>query len=248
MIPCNSLISRYGQLCIFVLLQLVAGLVFLIQIRADLWPVWLALTISSTLALGLARFWHDGRWWMLIHAFFLPLVWLMLFMDIDPIFYLMAFALSWLLFGRIAVNRAPLYLSNRRVLEILETHLPHGGRFLDIGAGSGTVLAWLANRRPDLVLTGIEQAWLPWLIGRLRLPGSVKWIRGDYRELDFSHFDAAYAFLSPIPMAALWIKVSAEMQSGTLFLSNTFAIPGIEPDDIIELGDWKNGKLLLWRM
>lgn len=191
---------------------------------------------------------HDGRWWLLIHAMFLPLVYAGLALEIHPGWYLLAFLVSFLLFGRGTVDGAPLYLSNRKVLALLADRLPHGASLLDIGAGSGTVLIWLARKRPDLVLTGIEQAWLPWLMGRLRLPASVNWLRGDYHALDLATFDAAYAFLSPVPMTDLWTKVSAEMRPGTLFLSNTFEVPGVEPDEVIELNDWKGGKLLLWRM
>jgi len=240
--------GRNGQLYLFILIQILTALLFLASWTVVMWPVWLALVIPCVFAICLAKCWHDGRWWMLIHAVFLPLICVSLFLDFDPVWYLLAFVLSWLLFGRVAANRAPLYLSNRQVLQELQTHLPQDARFLDVGAGSGTVLAWLAKHRPDLVLTGIEQAWLPWWVGRQRLDASVKWIRGDYSSLDFADFDAVYAFLSPAPMAELWLQVKAEMRPGGLFLSNTFIVPGFEPDEVIELGDWKNGKLLVWHI
>lgn len=212
------------------------------------WHGGFALLASCTLAVVLAWYWHDGRWWRVIHAVFWPAVLLALQLELAPGWYLLAFGVSWLVFGSGAANRVPLYFSNRKALAVLEKQLPTGARLLDIGAGSGTVLAWLAKRRPDLLLTGIEYAWLPWLIGRLRLPRRVNWLRGDYREISFAGFDASYAFLSPVPMTALWQKARDEMPAGALFLSNTFEVPGVAPDEVIELGDWKGGKLLLWRM
>lgn len=212
------------------------------------WHGVVVLLISSGLSAALAWRWHDGYWWGCIHALFLPAILLALRLELAPGWYLFAFGISWLIFGSGAANRVPLFLSNRKVLEVLEEQLPAGARLLDIGAGSGTVLAWLAKRRPDLQLTGIEYAWLPWLIGRLRLPRQVNWLRGDYREISFADFDAGYAFLSPVPMAELWQKAHAEMPAGALFLSNTFEVPDVTPDEVIELGDWKGGKLLLWRM
>lgn len=237
-----------SQLFIFVCIEALAIALCLALLATRQVSIWASLSASSLFALAAAWRWHDGRWWMLIHALFLPLALLALQLDISPLWYLLAFALSWLVFGRVAVSRAPLYLSNRQVLEVLEKHLPQDGCFLDIGAGSGTVLAWLAQRRPDLQLHGIEHAWLPWLLGRLRLPRSVRWLRGDYQALNLAHFDITYAFLSPVPMADLWQKACVEMRPGTLFLSNTFTVPGVEPDEIIELGDWKGGRLLLWHM
>ena len=237
----------YRQLCIFLLLQALAGIVFCVQLWA-VRSVSLSLATSSAVAVFASLYWQDGRWWAFIHALFLPLIVLMLWVDLNPAWYLLAFGISWLVFGRVAANRAPLYLSNSYVLEALAQHVPHGGHFLDVGAGSGTVVSWLAKQRPDLVLTGIEQAWLPWLVGRTRLPRSVTWLRGDYHDLDFGGFTVAYAFLSPVPMADLWSKARSEMPANSLFLSNSFNIPGVPPDEIIELHDWKGGKLLLWRI
>jgi hypothetical protein len=110
------------------------------------------------------------------------------------------------------------------------------------------VLAALRRARPDLLLSGIEHAWLPWLVGRLRLPKDVSWRCDDYRHISFADTDLLYAFLSPLPMADLWQKAQREMKPGSLFISNTFSVPGQVPDQIIELNDWKRGRLLLWRM
>lgn len=240
--------GQRSQLTIFLLIQLAnlsgwGGLFFFAN-----FPVWLALGIPGAVALLAAWRWHDGYWWLPIHALFLPFALLALRLEIAPLWYLAAFGLSWLVFGHVGRSRVPLYLSNRQALVQLEQLLPQGARLLDIGAGTGTVLAWLVQQRPDLQLCGVELAWLPWLIGRLRLPRSVNWQRADYRTLDFSDFDVTYAFLSPAPMAELWQKACAEMPKNSLFVSNTFSVPEQTPDEIIELGDWKGGKLLLWRM
>ena len=49
-------------------------------------------------------------------------------------------------------------------------------------------------------------------------------------------------------MDEVWQQARAQMKSGSLLISNSFAVPGVTPDQVIELNDWKNGKLLLWRM
>lgn len=195
-----------------------------------------------------ARRWHTGRWWQIIHALFPVLVYLATQLELSPGWYLLAFGLCWLVFGQVASSGVPLYLSNRPALELLSERIPQNVNFLDVGAGTGTVLACLARTRPDLALSGIEHAWLPWLVGRLRLPASVDWQRGDYRLSSFSKVDVLYAFLSPVPMRDLWQKARQEMRTGSWFISNTFEVPGEEPDEIIELNDWKRGRLLLWRM
>ena len=96
--------------------------------------------------------------------------------------------------------------------------------------------------------SGVEQAKAPWIWGKLRLPSSVRWLNADYQSLDLADFDCIYAFLSPAVMDEVWQQARAQMKSGSLLISNSFAVPGVTPDQVIELNDWKNGKLLLWRM
>lgn len=227
----------------FFLIQSGCGLVFLFLADSRL-----AVLLAPSLAVLLAWFWHDGRWWLLIHALFLPLVLCALDLGIAPVWYLGVFLVLWLIFSPALTRRVPLYLTGSAALEILETHLPMQARVLDAGAGTGTVVRGLARLRPDLQLVGIEQALLPWCCGYLLRPSSVRWLKGDYAGLDFADYDVVYAFLSPAAMPGLWEKARGRMRPGSILISNTFAVPGVEADEEIELNDWKNGKLLIWRM
>ncbi|MEH6461507.1 class I SAM-dependent methyltransferase [Chitinimonas sp. JJ19] len=221
---------------------------------ALVWLGWLAVSYWLPVQVGLAvlgaRMLGQPRWWLLIHALFAPAIVLGLWLDLPPWIYLLAFTLAWLLFGRIDRSRVPLYLSNQATLAALEPLLPKGASVLDIGAGTGTVLAGL-GRRSDLQLTGVEHAWLPWLLGwcRLRLSGRpIAWLRGDMMAVPLRDFDVVYAFLSPAAMPAVWQKARQEMASGSLLISNTFAVPDVTADRIIEVNDWKGARLHLWRM
>jgi hypothetical protein len=48
-------------------------------------------------------------------------------------------------------------------------------------------------------------------------------------------------------MAKLWDKVRREMRPGTLFVSNSFAVPGNEPDRVVPL-DGAGSGLYVWRL
>ena len=85
--------------------------------------------------------------------------------------------------------------------------------------------------------------WLRALMNRSRYRMS----RQDLWQCDLAAHDIVYAFLSPVPMAALWRKAVAEMRPGTLFVSNTFAVPGVAPDEIVE-GAGGRRALYVWRM
>jgi hypothetical protein len=60
--------------------------------------------------------------------------------------------------------------------------------------------------------------------------------------------DVVYAYLSPVPMARLWCKVCEEMPSGSRFISNTFPVPGVEPERVVELDDFHHSRLYVYRV
>lgn len=208
------------------------------------WPLQACLASLASIVVG------QPRWWWLIHATFAPALVLALWLDWSPWWWLAAFVLAALLFGRVDRSRVPLYLSNRQALQALDQLIAGPARVLDLGAGTGTVLAWLA-RRQDLRVDGIEHAWLTCLIarGRLALQRSRARVwRGDMMALDLADYDVVYAFLSPAAMPALWRKAKQEMRSGSLLVSNSFVVPGVPADSVLELNDWKGARLYLWRM
>jgi hypothetical protein len=49
-------------------------------------------------------------------------------------------------------------------------------------------------------------------------------------------------------MPALWEKARREMRAGSLLVSNTFVVPGVAPDRVIEVDDTRGSRLLVWQM
>jgi SAM-dependent methyltransferase len=119
---------------------------------------------------------------------------------------------------------------------------------LDIGCGIGTLLAALAPRRADLRLTGIETAPIPFALAflRTRKHSGVTVVRGDFFAYSWAEYDLVYAFLSPAPMRAVWEKARREMRPGSLFVSNSFTVPGREPECIVEVADRRRTRLLVF--
>jgi SAM-dependent methyltransferase len=231
----------------FVLIQLSAMILAALMVSTFKWPaLFWAMSVAALSLLGALR-WHDRKWWGLIHGAFPFLLLLALNMPIDSRWYLGALLLSWMIFGGVLRNRVPLYLSNAQALKILADQVPEGARFIDLGAGTGTVLAWFVRYRPDVCVNGIELAWIPWLIGRFRLARSkAKWQHGDVFAVDLATYDVVYAYLSPEPMTQLWEKVINEMRPGSLLISNSFDIPSAPPARVLDIGDWKGSRLLVW--
>lgn len=213
------------------------------------WPYfgWTAETMpwfETSLAIGavalvFASVSRQPWWWRVIHGAFMPLVWLTQSLNIDPVWFLAGFVFLLLVFRGALSGQVPLYLSNKETVTALAELLAARGdsRFLDLGAGLGSTTVPLADTLPDSHFTGYENAPLTWLVGRFFSLGrpNIHWRWDDLWQAKLGDYDVVYAFLSPAPMAQLWAKVETEMVAGSLFISNSFPVPGVAPSSIIEV-------------
>ena len=163
-----------------------------------------------------------------------------------------ALAALLLVYGGGILTRVPLYNSGRAAWEALLALLPSGPvALVDLGAGLGGPLAFLARERPDSSFRGVEASPLTCLAAWLRtLPrrGNCRIRWGSLWREDLSGYDVVYAFLSPAPMPALWAKAVREMKPGSLLVSNTFTVPGQEPQRRIPLPGRADACLLIWML
>jgi SAM-dependent methyltransferase len=209
--------------------------------------------LQGIVAARLGRGLGMEAWWLPIHALFVPgLVWTLQF-GLPPVYALAAFCILASLYWGVSQTRVPLFLSSRAAAQAVADLLPPEGRFtfLDLGCGLGGVLASLARARPAGRYYGIESAPVPFLLSRLRAALVARSCRiswGDFRDLDLGRYDVVYAYLSPAAMGDLWHKASREMRSGSLLISNSFAVPGVPPALTVATGAQVNSRLLLWRM
>lgn len=207
--------------------------------RAEAMP-WLQTSlVIGGVALLFATLSRQPWWWRVIHGGFMPLVWYTHTLAIDPGWFLFAAILLLLVFRGALSGQVPLYLSNRQTVTALGELIAERGpiHFLDLGAGLGSTTVPLADARPDCQFTGYENAPLTWLVGRFFSFGrnNIHWRWDDLWQARLGDYDVVYAFLSPAPMPRLWEKVQAEMAPGSLFISNSFPVPGVTPDRIIDV-------------
>jgi hypothetical protein len=166
--------------------------------------------------------------------------------------YLALFAALALVFGGGLLSRVPLYHASRDAWEKLEDLVPDRPdlRFVDLGCGFGGPVARLAARRPEGIFVGVEASPFTWLVAWLRcLPRRNAHIRlGSLWRTDLAVFDVAYAFLSPVPMPALWAKARREMRPGTRFISHSFDVPGATPQRVIPVKGRDGARLLVFEL
>ncbi len=194
-----------------------------------------------------------ATWWAPIHMVLPFAVAAALLWRLPPWVFLAAFV-GLLLFYWNSVSGVPLYLTNRETRAALAGLLPEAGgfRFVDLGSGFGGPLIDLAGRRPDGEFVGVESAPMPYAATRLRLllqrrpNAAVRY--GDLMKHDLAPYDVVYCFLSPVPMPALYEKAKREMRPGSLFVSNTFAVPDRPADEMRAVADGRRTTLHVWRM
>lgn len=212
------------------------------------------LILQGSIAAMIGRLLQLPYWWVPIQLLLPAAVAFTISLALPPWVFLLAFLSLLLLQWNSAADRVPLYLSNRKTWQALAEVLPiDGGHHLvDIGSGLGCTLFYLARERPDLRFSGIESAPLPYAIAWLRLKWSrlpnVHLIYGNFWKEKLSDYDLLYCFLSPVPMQGLYDKARREMRAGSLFISNSFAVPGIPADHTVSVPDRRQTQLYCWRL
>ena len=239
--------------------QLVGGIVTVIAmafLRKLGWPahpatlciIWGAVAAAATLPMGLAR------WWLPVQAVAPVLMWIALDLQppawIFPVVFVALLAVYWNAIG----EGVPLYLTNARTWEAVERLLPKRSDLMiaDLGSGLGGTLWYLSEARTDCRFKGFETAPLVYLMSRIRQlaePRPNLTIRFlSLWRADLGQFDVVYCFLSPAPMERLYAKAKREMKPGSLFISNSFAVPDVNPNEVVEVDDRRQTKLLVYRM
>ncbi|MDP2877740.1 MAG: class I SAM-dependent methyltransferase [Holophaga sp.] len=216
-------------------------------------PFWLWVALQALLAASLAAWWGLGPWWRVFQILVPVALGWQLGHAVSAWVYPSLLAVVFLVFGGGILTRVPLYNSGSAAWDELLTLIPEGERWrvVDLGAGLGGPLAALAHRRPEARFIGVEASPLVWLIAWLRCLPWKKNCRiqaGSLWRFPLAEIDLAFAFLSPAPMAALWEKACTEMKPGTLLISHSFQIPGVEPERRISLPGRPGACLLLYRI
>lgn len=253
----KTILESIHPLWLVLLTQLVT--LWLVKLSATVWVDWLMglsyvqgfLLLQVSLSVLLSWFIRLPRWWLWVQAVLpLGLYWGATQTFIDPLWFASLALLLMLVFSAVLKDRVPLYLTNRSthqaLMELARTYQVKS--MLDLGSGLGGVVRALA--RAGLHAKGVEYspllAWLSQLWCRWSGLGQV--VRGDMWQTDLSQVDMVYAFLSPVPMSRLWQKACSEMRSGSLLVSNSFAIEDVEPLEVWELSDGRQTQLFIYQI
>lgn len=247
---------RWPPIAVALVLQtvgaaLAVGTAFLLAPTGVVLRPMMAAFVTGAFAAALSVVAKQDPWWVVIQLLFTPAVVLVASTQLRSEIWIGLFlglvAVYWTTFR----TQVPLYLSSRKVRVALVPLLPSGPfSFMDVGSGIGGVLTDLAGMRPDGEYHGIESAPVPWLISWLRVTlGRQRNCHahlGSLWKCDLSRYDVVFAYLSPVPMAALWEKVAREMRPGSTFISNTFVVAAAKPTRTVQIDDLHKSILHVW--
>jgi len=239
-------------------LALLAVGVYLLQnVVAPPYPVWVLVLVQSLLAAGLTNKFGLPSWWRWIQ-FLIPWgLFVAIEFQINPWIGLVGFILLWLIFANASKERVPLYLTNattrQAFIEIINYVQKHRNgadsqlRFMDLGCGLGGNVVFMSQQPQIIESQGVETAPIPYLIARVltALRGG-KVFAQDLWKTPLEECSIVYAFLSTEPMPKLWEKVKSEMKPGSVFVSNSFPVPEVDPTEIWELADSRQTKLFIY--
>ena len=213
-------------------------------------PLLFWLTVHGLVTAALSHWRTREPWWT---AFHLAMPWLALLalqwqvpLWVYPVLALLLLAV----FSPVLRDRVPFFLSSDQVAQALlqimsQRQTPS---FVDLGCASGGLLVSLARARPQTQFVGVETAWLPYLVAKMRawrLP-NLTIHRESIWDLNLAGFDVVYCFLSPDPMTRLGAQFDEQADLGACLVSNSFRIPDRQPSESISTSDWRESVLLIY--
>lgn len=136
--------------------------------------------------------------------------------------------------------------SSGKAVRAIEGLLPKHveGAVYELGVGWGTLLKSL-NRYENV--RAIELSPIPFAAAWLIAGKNVEVVWEDFFKKDLSDAGLVVCYLYPGAMEKLKEKFERELKEGCWVISNTFAVPGWEPEKVVVLEDWYRTKVYLYR-
>lgn len=191
------------------------------------------------------------KWWLGLQISSPVAIYLVLQTSTNPWLYLVFFIVIWLFFSNSTFNRVPLYLTNNKTRQALAQLASSIGSvsFIDLGSGLGGNVTFMSKQQAVVSAKGVETAPLPYFISKINCLFNGGVISAQsFWNISLTDYNLVYAFLSPDPMAKLWVKAIKDMDKNAVFVSNSFAIKNVVPSEIWELDDARKTHLYIYNL
>lgn len=217
-------------------------------------PLFWLMSVQGVVSAAVTFLVRLSYWWIALQLVTPPLLVLGLALNIPLWIFPVLLIVLVLVFWNVAINRVPLYLTNKLTVDRLHDLLPKrdGLKVVDLGSGLSGTIRRLALRRPQQNFEGFETAPIPfclsWFLNKVAGCSNIILHFRSFWAIDLSEYDVVYCFLSPVPMSDLYEKARLEMKPGSLFISNSFTVPDHRPSRTVTVKDGRKTKLMIWKI
>ena len=150
-------------------------------------------------------------------------------------------------------NRMSPLPTSRRVkkgIVDLVRHRGISGKVLELGSGWGTLTIPLAKILPHCEVFSYENSQIPYVFTKCRhllfKLNNLKIVRKNFFQASFAGANMVICYLNPRTMERLKTKFESELNPGTLVISNTFAVPGWQPLNVVDFNDLRRSRIYVY--
>lgn len=133
--------------------------------------------------------------------------------------------------------------------ELIPSHLE--GKIYELGCGWGELAYHIAKKHPEATVHALEVSPFPWLWAYMRFQMSplpnLRLFWEDIFRVSVNDANVIVCYLYPGAMERLKKKFEKELSPGTLIISNSFAIPGWEPTEVVRVNDLYRTKIYVYK-
>lgn len=126
------------------------------------------------------------------------------------------------------------------------------GDILELGAGFLTLAMAINKQLPGNKIVAYEISTVPYFFSKLLsyffCNDNLTVLKQDFFLSDFTNASLIVCYLYPGSMAKLNAKFENELKSGAMIVSNTFAIPGLQPFKTLIIDDLYHTKIYLYKI
>lgn len=140
--------------------------------------------------------------------------------------------------------------ARQKILQAAE--LCPDGPILELGCGWGHLALLMANKFPQRQVIGYEVSLVPWLVSlflkQLQGANNLSLKKRNFLHCQLPPAALAICYLHPGGMTKLAEKLRKEKPQIDMLISNTFALPDREPEQLIRVEDIYKSPIYVYRL
>jgi 16S rRNA A1518/A1519 N6-dimethyltransferase RsmA/KsgA/DIM1 with predicted DNA glycosylase/AP lyase activity len=140
--------------------------------------------------------------------------------------------------------------ARRIIINELKKLKPQKGPIYELGAGYGTLAIAMAKTFPDTKIIAIELSppvyFILWIRKLWNRCNNLTLMRKNIYKIDYGDAEIIVCYLFTRAMFRLQYNHFDKLKKGTKIITNTFSIPEMKIEQLIEVGDWLKSEILIY--